>query len=41
MSYIKFTLDYLLVFVLGGAVAFIFGYLIVDLIRLLINYYRK
>lgn len=41
MSLIKFLLDYLLIFVLGGAVVFIFGYLTVDLIRLLIKYYKK
>lgn len=41
MTYIKFLLDYLLIFVLGGAVVFIFGYLTVDIIRLLIKYYNK
>jgi len=41
MSNIKFLLDYLLIFVLGGAVVFIFGYLTVDMIRLLIKYYKK
>jgi Na+-transporting methylmalonyl-CoA/oxaloacetate decarboxylase gamma subunit len=41
MIILKFILDYLLIFVLGGAVVFVFLYLLIDLIRSLIRYYNK
>ena len=41
MTILKFMLDYLLIFVLGGFVVFIFLYLLIDLVRSLVRYYKK
>lgn len=41
MNALKFILDYLFVFVILGFVVFLFTYLIIDMIKNLINRYNK
>lgn len=41
MSTLKFVLDYLFVFVVLGLGAFVFIYLLIDMIKTLINRYKN
>lgn len=41
MNALKFILDYLFVFVILGFAVFLFTYLIIDMIKSLINRYNK